>query len=106
MRVLLAMSLVLVTGCGDPCDDVRDLTKSPAGIELTRSEHPAGWGNEQCFQCHQTWNIHQSRCVAVDNIDVPAINDRLIDVEDPEECMSCHGNNGVDRDIDTGGQSR
>jgi len=65
------------------------------GLELTPEEHRVGWGNDQCFQCHQVWVIHAEDCLAVDGADPVAVNDE-IDPEDPNSCVACHGTNGSD----------
>jgi hypothetical protein len=75
----------------DPCASKRDLVRSPAGLELTPGEHPAGWGDATCAQCHQAWTTHTRDCVAV-AVDVGDID---ADFEDPASCVGCHGGNGV-----------
>jgi hypothetical protein len=81
--------LVVLVGCAvdpDPCAGRRDLATSPAGLALTRAEHPAGWGRAECLQCHPVWTVHQADCI--DGVDVTAI--------DPtQDCADCHGDNGA-----------
>jgi len=98
---------LLLAGCApaDPCDRIRDLATSPAGLELTEDEHP-GWGETACFQCHQVGRIHTHDCFSAAEIDVAAIAD-LVDPEDTTSCIPCHGDNGVPEwapdEADTGG---
>ncbi|HJN73466.1 MAG TPA: hypothetical protein QGF58_05985 [Myxococcota bacterium] len=94
------MSLLLLLACGDPdpCAGTRDLTRSPAALTLTAEEHGVGWGQEQCFQCHQAWNIHSQDCIG--GVEVEEIE---ADPEDPSTCVPCHGDNGVEAlRVDTG----
>lgn len=79
----------------DPCASRRDLTTSPAGLDLTEEEHPAGWGQADCFQCHQRWDIHREDCIEGVKLDTEAL-------ESVDECSSCHGWNGVDAWADEG----
>ena len=92
----MAVMLLLLLGCGprQPCDGVRDLGGSPSSLELEAEEHRTGWGNDQCFQCHQVWTIHQQDCVDGVAVDVAAIAE-VIDVTEPRTCVPCHGANGV-----------
>ncbi|NOY27575.1 MAG: hypothetical protein GXP62_17055 [Oligoflexia bacterium] len=105
-RLWLTALLLISTGCGnaDPCAGTRDLSQSPAGLALTQQEHGVGWGQQECFQCHQIWKIHQQDCTSGVSIDVASINDQ-IDVEDASTCATCHGDNGVPGLLpaDTGG---
>jgi hypothetical protein len=95
MRTIGLGLLLLLAGCppADPCTRIRDLATSPAGLDLTQDEHP-GWGQTECFQCHQIVNIHRYDCFSAADIDVAAIRD-LIDPEDTSTCVPCHGANGV-----------
>lgn len=84
------MILLWLLGCSvDPCDEVIDLSETPLGLDLTEEEHP-GWGNAECFQCHQAWRIHANSCV--DGVDISGIDP---DVDDTRSCSECHGENGV-----------
>jgi hypothetical protein len=87
-----ALLALILAGCGtdDACSEVRDLSKSPAGLALTEEEHPVGWAHTECFQCHQAWNIHANDClvgVALTGSDIP--------VDSTDGCRDCHGWNGV-----------
>ena len=89
MMVLLWPLLGLGCGSEDPCAGTRDLGLSPAGLTLTAQEHP-GWDQQECFTCHQTWNIHQQDCMG--GIDVDEVQERT-DVQDTTSCVACHGAN-------------
>jgi len=93
---------VMLVGCGteDPCGDRVDPSTTPGGLELTQSEHSLGWGDAECFQCHQSWQIHVVQCM--ERVDVEEISVQ-VDVADTESCVSCHGANGVALWTDTGG---
>jgi hypothetical protein len=87
-----ALLLVLAAGCADdlPCADRRDLLQSEAGLVLTREEHAQGWGRTDCAQCHPAWTFHTEDCLTDVTVDFQAI-----DAEFPEDCVACHGANGV-----------
>lgn len=87
------MWLFLLLACGDddPCAGKRDLALSPAGLDLVEAEHPVGWGQTECFQCHQAWDIHAEDCV-----DGVRVVPERIEADTVEECVACHGANGVD----------
>lgn len=95
------ITLLLLVGCGDPdpCASTRDLPASPAALTLTPGEHGAGWGRTDCFQCHQRFLIHQNDCSLVADVDGSAI-----EAETEDDCVACHGWNGVDAwvEVDTG----
>lgn len=74
----------------DPCEGRRDLTQSLAGLELTEVEHGQGWGRTDCAQCHPAWTVHQADC-----IDGVAVDVEAIEATKPEDCVVCHGANGV-----------
>ncbi len=89
------IALWLLACAQDPCAGTEDMTTSPAGLELTAEEHDIGWGETECFLCHQAWTIHAQDCVDGVRIDVAAIEDR-IDEDDTSSCVACHGSNGVE----------
>lgn len=94
VRALL-VAVALLAGCEtDPCDGRVDLTLSPAGLALTEAEHPAGWGQPTCAQCHPAFTLHDAACADVAGLDLAAI-DAEADLEDPSTCVACHGPNGV-----------
>ncbi|MCA9493566.1 MAG: hypothetical protein KC621_26725 [Myxococcales bacterium] len=91
-RALLLLAAALI-GCGEepgPCDARRDLLQSEAGLVVTELEHP-GWGRTECAQCHPVWTYHQADCA-----DGVAIEVDAIDATEPEDCVACHGANGVE----------
>lgn len=96
MRRFLLLSLLAVApACGDdPCAGRRDLLQSPKGLVLTLDEHVLGWGQAECFQCHQTWNLHSSGCSEVLGDSAGDI-DAWVDPQDTRSCIPCHGDNGV-----------
>ena len=68
------IALWLLACAQDPCAGTEDMTTSPAGLELTAEEHDIGWGETECFLCHQAWTIHAQDCVDGVRIDVAAID--------------------------------
>lgn len=90
-RGLLCLLLIgCMTAEEDPCAGRRDLTQTEAGLVLTEVEHAEGWGRTECTQCHPAWTIHE-----VDCIDGVAVDVEAIEAASPEDCVVCHGDNGV-----------
>ena len=91
-----ALLAIAAVGCGspDPCDLVRDQLRTDQVFVLTAAEHAVGWGDDQCFACHQTINIHNDDCIDAVSVDLEAIRE-LSDPTDVTSCASCHGANGV-----------
>lgn len=88
---MILLYTLLACGSSDPCADKVDLSHTDAGLALTEVEHPAGWTRTECFQCHQKWEIHADVC-----IDGVAFSQSDIPVDAPEDCVQCHGWNGVE----------
>lgn len=86
----LLLLALFACGSDDPCAGRRDLSDSPAGLDLTAEEHPDGWGRADCFQCHQRWTIHTTSCIEGVQLDTAAFADA-----DEASCVACHGANGV-----------
>ena len=107
MRRALAIPLLLAAACGEPqpCTDVQALLDGPEGLILTEEDHPLGWGEAQCFACHQAWNIHQPECVEQSGWDAEFIDEHT-DVEDSSSCAACHGDNGQDEEDAVSGASK
>lgn len=98
LRAALPLALLLVTaGCElyqTTCDDLGNMLDSPAGLEVTEAEHPTGWAQANCWQCHHVDRMHTLNCSGLDELDIEGIRERVED-EGLESCSSCHGNNGV-----------
>lgn len=98
---LAATGLALfLAACGapGPCEGVRDLATSPDGLRLAQEEHQAGWGQTDCFQCHQAWALHREACSSFADtgqaVDLAEIAEQ-VDPRDSSSCVPCHGANGV-----------
>ena len=94
MRARWLLVGLWLVGCGpsDPCAGWHDALEGDDGLDLTADEHGPGWGQTECFQCHQAWNIHPVDCI--DDSWIPFI-DETTDVEDTLSCTACHGMNGT-----------
>lgn len=90
--------ITLLVGCGSADnfggEDYGDIAAGPGGITLTQDEHPLGWGNADCFECHSDSNIHQTDRTGT-GLNLQAIRD-MTENQGLESCASCHGTNGVD----------
>ena len=83
------MILLLACAAEEPCVD---MSQGPGALTVTREEHGVGWGQQECAQCHPVWTFHGRDCVG--GLDLEELQART-DLEDPESCTACHGDNGV-----------
>lgn len=101
-RLALLFVILPLGACEtDPCAGHRDLAGSPAGLELVAEEHPAGWGDPGCFQCHVVATLHQDACSSFTGVSMEAVR-AVADPDDTTSCIPCHGTNGVPEWEDTG----
>lgn len=98
MHLWVVLALLGMVGCGgsgnDDGQDFGNLIDSAQGVQLTREEHPDGWGRRDCFLCHPLEDIHQvdrtgTGVLPLEDIRAFVQRDRL------ESCPLCHGSNGV-----------
>lgn len=84
--------LTLMIACeGDECEG--SMLAGPGGLLVTQVEHPTGWGEADCAQCHVPAVLHRQECTPeVDLVEVRA----LVDEGGVGSCVTCHGDNGVD----------
>lgn len=79
-------------GCEeDPCPR-GSMLESDGALLVTESEHPTGWGEAACADCHALEALHRSGCTP--EVDTLALTE-MIEEEGLESCASCHGDNGV-----------
>jgi hypothetical protein len=93
------VALVALAGCGRGNDDGQDfgnLIASAQGTQLTRAEHPTGWGRSECFLCHPVDEIHHVDRSGTGTVPLDDIR-RLVDREGLASCHLCHGDNGLGR---------
>lgn len=98
-RVGVVMAVLAVVGCGRGNDDGQDfgnLIRSAQGTQLTRAEHPTGWGRSECFLCHPVDEIHHVDRSGTGTLPLDDIR-ALVDREGLASCSLCHGDNGVQR---------
>jgi len=98
--VLAAVAMVALVGCGgkgnDDGEDFGNLIASAQGTQLTRAEHPTGWGRTECFLCHPVDEIHKVDRSGTGTLPLADIR-RLVDRDGLASCHLCHGDNGVDQ---------
>jgi hypothetical protein len=89
---------VVAAGCGgsgnDDGVDFGNLIASAQGPQLTREEHPDGWGRRDCFLCHPVEDIHQEDRTGTGVLPLEDIR-ALVARDGLESCALCHGTNGV-----------
>jgi hypothetical protein len=93
----MVLAVVGVVGCGrgnDDGQDFGDIVAGAQGTQLTREEHPTGWGRSDCFLCHPLEEIHQVDRSGTGVVPLEDIR-RLVDRERLNSCHLCHGDNGV-----------
>lgn len=97
MSRALSLAALLAAGCGpaEPCVGWHDTLDGASGLVVTEAEHGPGWGQTECFQCHQIWAIHPADCVEEGWLD---LIDQAVDPDDTHSCTSCHGMNGTEGD--------
>lgn len=95
--VLGAVAIAALVGCGKGNDDGEDfgnLIAGAQGTQLTRAEHPTGWGRNECFLCHPLEEIHRVDRSGTGTLPLADIR-RLVDRDRLGSCPLCHGSNGV-----------
>ena len=97
--VMAAVAMIGLVGCGKGNDDGEDfgnLIASAQGTQLTRAEHPTGWGRSECFLCHPVDEIHKVDRSGTGVLPLADIR-RLVDRDGLSSCHLCHGDNGLDQ---------
>ncbi len=96
-RWLWILAAVGVAACGggghDDGQDFGDLVASAQGTQLTRAEHPTGWGRSECFLCHPLEEIHRVDRSGTGIVPLADIR-RFVDRDRLGSCPLCHGDNG------------
>ena len=101
MRLIIFLSLFAVAiigfGCGSDHDidgeDHGNIVAGALGAILTQTDHPSGWGEANCFLCHNKDNIHQTDRSGT-GLNLEAIRS-LTETDGLESCSGCHGTNGL-----------
>ena len=79
-------------GCADEACDLGSMVDGPGGLVVTRAEHPTGWGNDACGECHAFDALHLEGCTPeVDLVEAQHDVDRF----GADACATCHGTNGI-----------
>jgi hypothetical protein len=87
--------LWLACGPSAPCPE-GSMASGPGGLEVTEAEHPTGYGDSACLQCHAVDTLHDAGCTAwVDPVALRAAVDEAVATEGEAACKTCHGPNGV-----------
>ena len=96
--IVMAVAAFAGLGCGGGSShgqDFGNLIASAQGTQLTREEHPTGWGRTDCFLCHPVEEIHQVDRSGTGTL--PLADIRAFVAQDGlASCHQCHGDNGVD----------
>lgn len=96
LPTLAALTLCMAVGCApeDPCADRGDMAAGDAGLDVTETEHAAGWGSDQCLQCHALETTHRVNCTSIEELDLDGVREQA--AEGNDACRDCHGDNGIE----------
>lgn len=83
--------LLLGLGCAPDCPN-GPMVASEAGLTVTEAEHPTGWGNPDCAECHAFDALHRTSCHA--DVDLEAVRAE-VEADGEASCAGCHGDNGA-----------
>lgn len=89
---LLTLTCGLITSCGSDQEYEQYKLQDLSSIVLGPNNHPHGYGQTLCFNCHNKANIHQ-----VDRLNsgqLPTAR-ALVEASGLAACRGCHGTNGV-----------
>lgn len=97
--IFLFATLTILASCGPDSRDREnygDLSKPAGAIVLNDPEkHIGGWGRQECLLCHNAaLNLHR-RPEAY--IDVDVLNEKIRNGGESSYCLTCHGNNGIQK---------
>lgn len=97
-KFLLTLFFFFAIGCGSfevsEGEDHGNVVNTAQGLVLTEGEHTLGWGEANCFLCHQADNIHRVNRTGLATVNVTEIQQTVLD-EGLASCDNCHGTNGV-----------
>ena len=84
--------VLLALGCAaDPCPR-GSMLESEGGLVVTEAEHPTGWGDPACADCHALDALHRQACTP--DVDLDEVTAQ-VEASGEESCTTCHGDNGV-----------
>jgi hypothetical protein len=95
MKILLFIFIVTsLTSCGkyDEPYEVQQNIVNTGTLTIEEANHPTGWGQKQCFMCHQKDGIHVVDRLDGVNVDLETIR-ASVDLNGEKACVACHGAN-------------
>lgn len=84
--------LLAVAGCAQETQYEDYKVASIADLYLTATNHPHGYGKQDCFLCHVPSRLHRVNRLNSPNFDLAPI---LVEQSGVTSCAGCHGPNGV-----------
>ena len=84
--------VAILVGCEDEPFAGGSMLESPGGLVVTEEEHPTGWGDEACAECHAFDALHLHACTP--EVDL-AEAQLKVEEDGDDSCAPCHGTNGV-----------
>lgn len=93
MKTILMLIILLLSSCGKEKRqfEVYQIAQ-PADILLSVENHPHGYGESQCFECHVVDNIHRDNQTGSSTLDLAR---ELTRTQGISSCQTCHGGNGL-----------
>lgn len=87
-----ALLALCLAGCDEAQCPYGSMLEGDEGIVVTQAEHPTGWGQADCTECHAVPQLHRRGCTP--GVSIEGIR-AVVAEEGLESCTSCHGTNGV-----------
>lgn len=90
---VMILFLFAMTSCGSNRRDFEEYQiTSTSDIVLNRENHPHGYGQRECFQCHVIDNIHRDNQSGASTLELAR---ELTRTQGISSCSTCHGSNGL-----------
>ncbi len=95
---LIILTILLLSSCGDhssPVENQGDIYKdNNSSYVITLYNHPALYGEKNCFLCHQEFSIHKEDRIQGQGIDLELIQN-MVKESGVQSCKMCHGDNDL-----------
>lgn len=94
LRLVLIVLILgaLNSACGQSDSTENYGITQASQLTLTAQNHPHGFGQTECFNCHVETNIHQIDHVGSNQT---ALARQMVQQSGISICYACHGQNGV-----------
>ena len=90
--ILLFLATFITLSCGQDRAKEEYSLQTSGDLLLTTNNHPHGYGEGNCFYCHNGSNIHRDNNLGTNLVDLA---NSLVERDGIASCSLCHGTNGV-----------